>query len=463
LGSTAYDAIAANVPPLRRLVEERLQAISEVHRNSASLTLSRIRDLLRHLPDLERGLSRIHFGRATPSELYRVLEAFQRVGRVFEEVDSPDEDQQAELGAGSLRQSAGGSLHSSLLLGIVKQLPRVRPIAESLLAQIDVKRARDNNKEHLQTDVSKYPELEVRPAHSSQVLQTYELTKVRFSGSKRGAGESAGRYARRARSRAQSAPQTRPPVHKGRARGVPVRLGLQFDLQACSNARQTASRSRSPKRKTSCLPIGSRSTARSKRTGTDRLRFRSVSRSSSSGKNGFKLVSLTRVRCASHPFADHAVLSRSRRCRFPNLPPVSAVDVERVHSYAGADERGYPFREVSSHYEQFRTAISALATADCVFSLAQVALTNNWARPEIADTVGVVDIVDARHPIIEEISPQPFVPNTIRFGGEYRKQMVLTGLNMGGKLRRLLSLLPDSPLLTACALQANRACRGVSP
>jgi hypothetical protein len=172
---------------------------------------------------------------------------------------------------------------------------------------------------------------------------------------------------------------------------------------------------------------------------------------------------LRRVRCASHPFADLAVLSRSRRCRFPNLPPVSAVDVERVHSYAGADERGYPFREVSSHYEQFRTAISALATADCVFSLAQVALTNNWARPEIADTVGVVDIVDARHPIIEEISPQPFVPNTIRFGGEYRKQMVLTGLNMGGKLRRLLSLLPDSPLLTACALQANRACRGVSP
>lgn len=166
-GSTVYDAIAADLPPLHRLVEQRLQAISEVHRNSASLTLSRIRDLLRHLPDLERGLSRIHFGRATPSELYRVLEAFQRVGRVFEEVDSPDEEQQAELGEGSLRQSAGGTLHSSLLLGIVKKLPRVRPIVDSLLAQIDVKRARDNNKEHLQTDVSKYPELEVRPTHSS--------------------------------------------------------------------------------------------------------------------------------------------------------------------------------------------------------------------------------------------------------------------------------------------------------
>lgn len=108
----------------------------------------------------------------------------------------------------------------------------------------------------------------------------------------------------------------------------------------------------------------------------------------------------------------------------------------------------YLLREVSSHYEQFRTAITALATADCVFSLAQVALANNWVRPEIVDEVGIVDVVDARHPIIEEISPQPFVPNTIRFGGEHRKQMVLTGLNMGGQLRVLWSLLPDSPLLT---------------
>ncbi|TKA56264.1 hypothetical protein B0A53_01556 [Rhodotorula sp. CCFEE 5036] len=329
----------------KELVEERLQAISEVHRNSASLTLSRIRDLLRHLPDLERGLSRIHFGRATPSELYRVLEAFQRVGRVFEEVDSPDEDQQAELGAGSLRQSAGGSLHSSLLLGIVKQLPRVRPIAESLLAQIDVKRARDNNKEHLQTDVSKYPELEA--------------------------------------------------AKEGLAK---AQAGMQDELVAA--------------RKVLRKPA---------------LQFTKVALEEF-------LLEVKIAEAKNIVPADWIKINSTKQAYRYRSPALQ----KRLEVLEQWQERppmplSKPSSKVSSHYEQFRTAISALATADCVFSLAQVALTNNWARPEIADTVGVVDIVDARHPIIEEISPQPFVPNTIRFGGEYRKQMVLTGLNMGGK------------------------------
>ncbi|GAA5970599.1 hypothetical protein JCM8115_000833 [Rhodotorula mucilaginosa] len=333
----------------KELVEERLQAVSEVHRNSASLTLSRIRDLLRHLPDLERGLSRIHFGRATPSELYRVLEAFQRVGRVFEEVDSPDEDQQAELGAGSLRQSAGGSLHSSLLLGIVKQLPRVRPIAESLLAQIDVKRARDNNKEHLQTDVSKYPELEA--------------------------------------------------AKEGLAK---AQAGMQDELVAA--------------RKVLRKPA---------------LQFTKVALEE-------YLLEVKIAEAKNIVPGDWIKINSTKqayRYRSPALQKrLEVLEQWQERVQAAADAAFQTFlQEVSSHYEQFRTAISALATADCVFSLAQVALTNNWARPEIADKVGVVDIVDARHPIIEEISPQPFVPNTIRFGGEYRKQMVLTGLNMGGK------------------------------
>lgn len=152
---------------MRRLVEGRLDAIDEVQRNSASLTLARIRDLLRHLPDLERGLSRIHFGRATPNELFRVLEAFQRVGRVFVDVDSPAD----ELGAvdGPIRQAAGGALKSTLWLELIKTLPKVRPLADKLVGQIDVKRARDNNKEHLHADASKYPELQVRDRGTKNV------------------------------------------------------------------------------------------------------------------------------------------------------------------------------------------------------------------------------------------------------------------------------------------------------
>lgn len=152
-----------------RHVNARLDAIAEVHRNSASLTLARMRDLLRRLPDLERGLSRIHFGRASPSELFRVLEAFQRVGRIFEDIDSPDEREEETGRDGPIRQAAGGSLRSSLLLDVVKSLPKVRPLVDALVSQIDVKRARDNNKENLHRDESKYPELEVKHFESANV------------------------------------------------------------------------------------------------------------------------------------------------------------------------------------------------------------------------------------------------------------------------------------------------------
>lgn len=87
---------------------------------------------------------------------------------------------------------------------------------------------------------------------------------------------------------------------------------------------------------------------------------------------------------------------------------------------------------MASHYEAFRAAIASLATADCIFSLAQVALANNWVSPIIVDEPGRIDIVSGRHPIIEEVSPQPFVPNSVQFCDGTRRQMVLTGLNMGG-------------------------------
>lgn len=148
---------------LPRLVEERLDALADIHRLSASLTLSKLRDLLKHMPDLERGLSRIGFGRATPNELLRVLEAFRRIGNVFADVDSPDEDGagDGDDDDGPIKTGAGGGLKSTLLKSVVKELPKVKQTADELLTEIDAKRARDNDKEELFVDEDKYPDLKV--------------------------------------------------------------------------------------------------------------------------------------------------------------------------------------------------------------------------------------------------------------------------------------------------------------
>lgn len=77
--------------------------------------------------------------------------------------------------------------------------------------------------------------------------------------------------------------------------------------------------------------------------------------------------------------------------------------------------------------------MSQLATADCLFSFAITALSPGYVRPTFSSEPGLIDIVNGRHPIIEVTSPNPFVPNSVKLGGDGSKQMILTGLNMGGK------------------------------
>lgn len=52
-------------------------------------------------------------------------------------------------------------------------------------------------------------------------------------------------------------------------------------------------------------------------------------------------------------------------------------------------------------------------------------------RPEVTDDE-VLDIVDGRHPIAEVIHSEPYVPNTIRMGGDFARNKIITGPNMGG-------------------------------
>lgn len=57
-------------------------------------------------------------------------------------------------------------------------------------------------------------------------------------------------------------------------------------------------------------------------------------------------------------------------------------------------------------------------------------------KPTFTDhPASYLDIHDARHPIVEEVSNAPHVPNDIQFPGQGQgpQTLILTGLNMGGK------------------------------
>lgn len=91
------------------------------------------------------------------------------------------------------------------------------------------------------------------------------------------------------------------------------------------------------------------------------------------------------------------------------------------------------YSRVAESYDDFRAVITSLATADCLFSLATAATAPGYCRPTIVPAPGVLEITQGRHPMVEVHLSAPFVPNDVAFGGDDgMRQMLLTGLNMGG-------------------------------
>ena len=73
----------------------------------------------------------------------------------------------------------------------------------------------------------------------------------------------------------------------------------------------------------------------------------------------------------------------------------------------------------------------AIAKLDALCSLASVAASNQWHCPALVDEPGI-QIVAGRHPVIEAISDEPFVPNPLHLDSKTR-MLLITGPNMGGK------------------------------
>eukprot|EP01122_Echinamoeba_exundans_P002726 TRINITY_DN1269_c0_g1_i2.p1 TRINITY_DN1269_c0_g1~~TRINITY_DN1269_c0_g1_i2.p1 ORF type:complete len:1013 (-),score=154.35 TRINITY_DN1269_c0_g1_i2:17-3055(-) len=86
----------------------------------------------------------------------------------------------------------------------------------------------------------------------------------------------------------------------------------------------------------------------------------------------------------------------------------------------------------SGQYSQLRDVISSLAQLDCLFSLVNVAKQDGYVRPKITQD-GVLNIVGGRHPIVEALLPEPFVPNDTDLSADGHTCAILTGPNMGGK------------------------------
>ena len=74
-----------------------------------------------------------------------------------------------------------------------------------------------------------------------------------------------------------------------------------------------------------------------------------------------------------------------------------------------------------------------IAIVDCLLSMAEVAVENDYVRPEINSNIKDYEIIKSRHPVVEKLmNSERFVPNDVLFNDEQRT-IIITGPNMAGK------------------------------
>jgi DNA mismatch repair protein MutS len=81
--------------------------------------------------------------------------------------------------------------------------------------------------------------------------------------------------------------------------------------------------------------------------------------------------------------------------------------------------------------EALQASANALAEIDVLANFAERAVNLNWCCPQLTQGVGI-SIVGGRHPVVEAVATQPFVPNDVELNNDARMLMI-TGPNMGGK------------------------------
>ena len=87
---------------------------------------------------------------------------------------------------------------------------------------------------------------------------------------------------------------------------------------------------------------------------------------------------------------------------------------------------------VADNMERIARTAAAIGTVDALYSLAETAAKHNYCRPDV-DTSDIIDIKQGRHPVVERLSDDMFVPNDVYFNGADSRFLIITGPNMAGK------------------------------
>ncbi|MEG1991567.1 MAG: DNA mismatch repair protein MutS, partial [Christensenella sp.] len=87
---------------------------------------------------------------------------------------------------------------------------------------------------------------------------------------------------------------------------------------------------------------------------------------------------------------------------------------------------------LGANVARIQSCAARIALLDAVQSFACVAYENGYTRPQMTED-GILEIKNGRHPVVESIRKQEFVPNDAMLNSDTQNMLLITGPNMAGK------------------------------
>lgn len=145
----------------------------------------------------------------------------------------------------------------------------------------------------------------------------------------------------------------------------------------------------------------------------------------------------------SKSFKDKVPLTYQRRQTLANAERYTTEELKELENrILGSEELAlkleaqlydYVKSVLSENIDKLKIISSSVALLDLLVSFAEIAKTNKYVRPQIVDSDKPLIIKDGRHPVVELISKERFIPNDILLDERENRTMILTGPNMAGK------------------------------
>ncbi|KAJ6259854.1 hypothetical protein Dda_5496 [Drechslerella dactyloides] len=315
----------------RNHLEERINAVEEMLTSTSDRT-QKLKTLLTTVRyDLEKGLIRIYYGKATRPEVHNILNTLQKIAKTFNDVDNPEE--------------CGYS--SSLINESMASLPKILESVQEYLGKFDPKAASKDDKYNFFKEVDEY----------DFILDLKTLITA-------------------------------------------VEYDLKDHLTAAAEA----------------------------------VKMKKLEYVTVAGIDYLIEISNANLKKVPASWVKISGTKRVSRFHTPEVLRLLRERDQRKETLANECDRAFKefMGQISAQYQQYRDAVQSLATLDCITSLATVAQLPGYVKPAITDGVGI-RVKQGRHPMVEQLLLDTYVPNDIELGSDERRTLVVTGPNMGGK------------------------------